>query len=132
MTTNQSNAIIKNPNTKKAVATLKRYAKAEAALKSLEKEAKAANEELKQAMIDANVPRIEFDPELSGIKGYITLAERTNYKVTDIDELDDQFKSLSADTAKIKAQHTLTGELPAGVETSKTQYITKKIELVEG
>lgn len=129
MTQNQSNSLVKNPNTKKAVATLKRYAKAEATLKSLEKEAKAANEEIKQAMIDQGVERIEFDPELTGISGYITLATRKNYKVTDIDELDDQFKSLKADTDKIKAQHTLTGELPAGVETSETQYITKKITL---
>lgn len=129
MTTNQSNAIIKNPNTKKAVAILKRYAKAEAQLKALEKDAKAANEDIKQAMIDQGVERIEFDPELTGISGYITLATRKNYKVTDIDELDDQFKKLTADTDKIKAQHTLTGELPAGVETSETQYITKKIKL---
>lgn len=129
MTTNQSNAIIKNPNTKKAVAILKRYAKAEAQLKALEKDAKAANEDIKQAMIDQGVERIEFDPELTGISGYITLATRKNYKVTDLDELDDQFKKLSADTDKIKAQHTLTGELPAGVETSETQYITKKIKL---
>ena len=129
MTTNQSNAIIKNPNTKKAVAILKKYAKAEAQLKALEKEAKAANEDIKQAMIDQGVERIEFDPELTGISGYITLATRTNYKVLDPEELDDQFKTLSPDTAKIKAQHTLTGELPAGVETSETQYITKKIKL---
>lgn len=127
MTQNQSNAIIKNPNTKKAVAVLKRYAKAEATLKALKKEADAANEDLKLAMIEQGVDKITFDPELTGISGYITLAERTNYKVTDPDELDDQFKTLSPDTAKIKAQHTLTGELPAGVETSTTQYITKKI-----
>ena len=131
MTTNQSNALIKNPNTKKAVAILKRYAKAEATLKALEKEAKTANEEIKQAMIDQGVERIEFDPELTGIKGYITLATRTNYKVADADELDDQFKTLSPDSAKIKAHATLTGELPAGVETSETQYITKKIEVTE-
>jgi len=93
--------------------------------------AKEATETIKQAMIDAGVPRIEFDPELSGIKGYITLAERTNYKVTDINEVDDKFKKQVVDTTKVKAQHTLTGELPAGVETSTTQYITKKIEVVE-
>lgn len=131
MTTDQTNAIIKNPNTKKAVAVLKRYAKAEATLKALEKEAKAANEEIKQAMIDQGVERIEFDPELTGIKGYITLATRTNYKVLDPEELSDEFKTLSPDTAKIKAHATLTGELPAGVSTSETQYITKKIEVVE-
>lgn len=129
MTANQSNAIIKNPNTKKAVAVLKRYAKAEAALKALEKEAKAANEELKQAMIEQGVERIEFDPELTGISGYITLATRKNYKVVDEDELPDEFKTLSPDTAKIKASETLTGVLPVGVETSETQYITKKIKL---
>ena len=130
MTTNQSTSIIKNPNTKKAVAALKRYAKAEAQLKAMEKDAKEANEQIKEAMIAAGVDRIELDPELTGgISGYITLATRKNYKVLDLEELDDQFKSLKADTDKIKAQHTLTGELPAGVETSETQYITKKIKL---
>lgn len=129
MTTNQSNAIIKNPNTKKAVAALKKYAKLETQLKAAEKEAKEANETIKQAMIDAGVERIEFDAELTGISGYITLASRKNYKVVDADELPDEFKTLSPDTAKIKAHETLTGELPAGVETSETQYITKKIKL---
>lgn len=130
MTTNQSNSIIKNPNTKKAIAALKRYAKLEVQLKAAEKEAKAANASILEAMQNAGVDRIELDPELTGgISGYITLATRKNYKVTDLEELDDQFKSLKADTDKIKAQHTLTGELPAGVETSETQYITKKIKL---
>lgn len=129
MTTNQSAIIIKNPNTKKAIEALKKYAKLEIMLKAAEKDAKEANETLKQAMIDGGVDKITFDPELSGISGYITLATRKNYKVTDLNELDDQFKKLTADTDKIKAQHTLTGELPAGVETSETQYITKKIKL---
>ena len=130
MTTNQSTSIIKNPNTKKAVAALKRYAKAEAQLKAMEKDAKEANEQIKQAMIDAGVDRIELDPELTGgISGYITLATRKNYKVTDPEELADEFKTLSPDTAKVKAHEVLTGELPAGVETSETQYITKKIKL---
>ncbi|HYG84608.1 MAG TPA: hypothetical protein VD907_07080 [Verrucomicrobiae bacterium] len=131
MTANQSTQLVKNPNTKKAVAALRKYAKLEMQLKAAEKEAKEATETIKQAMIDANVPKIEFDPELTGITGYITLASRTNYKVTDPDELDDQFKKLAPDTEKIKAQHTLTGELPAGVVTTETQYITKKIELAE-
>lgn len=129
MTTNQSATIIKNPNTKKAVAALKKYAKLEVQLKAAEKEAKEANEIIKQAMIDGGVERIEFDPELTGISGYITLATRTNYKVTDADELSDEFKTLSPDTAKIKAHEVLTGELPAGTEKSESQYITKKIKL---
>ena len=129
MTANQSNAIIKNPNTKKSIAALKRYAKLEAELKIAGKEAEAATKQIKEAMIEANVPKIEFDPELTGIKGYITLATRTNYKATDLDEVDDQYKKAALDTEKVKAQHVLTGELPAGVETSETQYITKKLEL---
>lgn len=129
MTANQSNTIIKNPNTKKAIAALKKYAKAEAQLKALEKEAANATAELKQAMIDQNVNKIEFDPELTGISGYITLAERTNYKATDIDAVDDQFKKFSLDTEKVKAAHVLNDNLPAGIEVTKTQYITKKIKL---
>ena len=129
MTTNQSATIVKNPNTKKAIAALKKYAKLEVQLKAAEKEAKEANATIMQAMIDGGVDRIEFDPALTGISGYITLATRKNYKVVDADELPDEFKTLSPDTAKIKASETLTGELPAGVETSETQYITKKIKL---
>jgi len=131
MTINQSNTIIKNPNTKKAIAALKKYAKLEVQLKAAEAEAKEANETLKQAMIDGGVDKITFDPALTGISGYITLATRKNYKVVDADELSDEFKTLSPDTAKIKASETLTGVLPAGVEISETQFVTKKIKLEE-
>lgn len=131
MTANQSTQLVKNPNTKRAVAALKKYAKLEMQLKAAEKEAKEATETIKQAMIDGNVDKITFDPELTGISGYITLAERTNYKVTDIDELDDKFKKMTVDTEKVKAQHVLTNELPAGIEVTKTQYITKKIQAAE-
>ncbi len=131
MTANQSTQLVKNPNTKKAVAALRKYAKLEMQLKAAEKEAKAATETIKQAMIDANVPKIEFDPELSGIEGYITLAERTSYKAEDLSEVAEEFTKPTLDTDKVKAQHTLTGQLPAGVVESKTQYITKKIKVVE-
>lgn len=131
MTTNQSDIIVKSPHTKKAAAALKRYAKLEAKLALAAEEAEAATETLKQAMIDAGVDRIAFDPELTGISGYITLATRTNYKVADISLLDDEYKKLTADNTKIKAQHTLTGELPEGVTISQTQYITKKIKVVD-
>lgn len=129
MTVNQSNTIIKNPNTKKAIAALKKYARLETQLKAAEAEAKEANETLRQAMIDGGVDKITFDPELTGISGYITLATRKNYKVVNADELPDEFKTLSPDTAKVKAHEVLTGQLPAGVEISETQYITKKIKL---
>lgn len=133
MTANQASAIITNPNTKKAVAKLRKYAKLEAQLKAAEKEAKAATEQIKQAMIDAGVPKVEFDPELTGIKGYITLAERTNYKAEDIDQVPEEYTKTTVvlDTEKVKAQATLTGQLPVGVVESKTQYITKKLEVVE-
>lgn len=131
MTANQSNQLVKNPNTKKAIAALRKYAKLETQLKAAEKEAKVATETIKQAMIDANVPKIIFDPELTGITGYITLAERTNYKAEDIEQVPAEYTKPTLDTDKVKAQHTLTGQLPVGVVESKTQYITKKIELAE-
>lgn len=133
MTANQSNAIITNPNTKKAIAALKKYAKLESQLKAAEKEAKAATEQIKQAMIDGNVPKVEFDPELTGIKGYITLAERVSYKADDIDQVAEEYTKTTVvlDTDKVKAQATLTGQLPVGVVESRTQYITKKLEVVE-
>jgi hypothetical protein len=131
MTTTQSSSLVKNPNTKKAIAVLKRYAKAEAALKALEAESKDATEQLKQAMIDAGVPKLVFDPELSGIEGYITLAERINYKADDISLVPAEYTKPTLDTDKVKAQHTLTDQLPVGVVETRTQYITKKIKLVE-
>lgn len=129
MTTNQSNSIVKNPNTKKAVAVLKRYAQAEATLKALEKEAKAATDEIKEAMIAQGVEKITFDPELTGISGYITLAERVSYKADDIMEVEAKYLKSVLDTDKVKAEATLSGKLPDGVTEAKTQYITKKIKL---
>jgi predicted house-cleaning NTP pyrophosphatase (Maf/HAM1 superfamily) len=131
MTANQSALLVKNPNTKKAIAALKKYAKIEMQLKSAEKKAEAAKQTLKQAMIDGGVDKITFDPEITGVSGYITLAERINYKATDLDEVDDNLKKQSLDTEKVKSHVTLTGEVPAGVEVSRTQYVTKKIELAK-
>lgn len=129
MTQNQSNQLVKNPNTKKAIAVLQKFASVEATYKAAEKEAKAATELIKEAMIAAGVPRIEIDlPELTG---YITLAERTNYRAEDITEVPAEYTKQALDTDKVKAQHTLTGQLPVGVVESKTQYITKKFKAVE-
>lgn len=129
MTSNQSNMLVKNPNTKKAIMVLQKFAATEANYKAAEKEAKEATELIKNAMIEAGVPKIEIDlPELTG---YITLAERTNYKAEDLSAVDEQFIKPALDTDKVKAERTLTGELPAGVVESKTQYITKKFKVVE-
>lgn len=129
MTANQSAQLVKNPNTKKAIMVLQKFAATEANYKAAEKEAKEATELIKNAMIEAGVPKIEIDlPELTG---YITLAERTNYRAEDLSAVDEQFIKPALDTDKVKAERTLTGDLPTGVVESKTQYITKKFKVVE-
>lgn len=129
MTSNQSDLLVKNPNTKKAVMVLQKFAATEATYKTAEREAKEATELIKNAMIEAGVPKIEIDlPELTG---YITLAERTNYRAEDLSAVDEAFIKPALDTDKVKAERTLTGDLPAGVTESKTQYITKKFKVVE-
>ena len=129
MTQKQSNILAKSPNTKKALAVLERFAKMEVEYKELEKESKEATELIKEAMIANDIERITIDTP--GLEGYITLAERTSYKAEDLSEVDETYLKSALDTAKVKAQAVLTGELPAGVEESKTQYITKKIKVVE-
>lgn len=126
MTTNQSSQIVKNPNTKKAIQVLQRFAKKEAEYKALEKESKQAAELLKEAMIEQGISKIDID--LPGLTGYITLAERINYRAADINEVADEFKKPTLDTEKVKAQAILTGQLPEGIVESRTQYITKKFK----
>lgn len=126
MTTKQSELLVNSPNTKKALAVLQKFAALETQYKEMEKAKKEAENEILQAMIAGDVTKIEFDND--EIKGYITLATRTSYKATDLSEVPDTMKKLSLDTTKVKAQHTLTGELPAGVVESTTQYLTKKIK----
>jgi hypothetical protein len=129
MTSNQTNQLVKNPNTKKAMAVLAKYAELESQLKTAEKEAKEATELIKNAMIEQGVSKIEIN--LPDVTGYITLAERTNYSTEDISQVPEEFTKAALDTTKVKAHHTLKGELPAGVVESKTQYVTKKFKAVE-
>lgn len=129
MTVNQTNALVKNPNTKKAIQVLQKFAKKETEFKALEKESKAATELIKQAMIDQGITKIDI--ELPGLTGYITLAERTTYKAEDVTDVNDAYLKLVLDTDKVKAQAVLTGRLPDGVVESKSQYITKKFKAVE-
>ena len=126
MTTNQSNQLAKNPNTKKAIAVLEKFAKLEAEYKAMEKESKEAVELIKQAMIDNNITKIEVDTD--NYTGYITLAERVSYKADDIEAVDVKYLKPTLDTAKVKAEATLTGSLPDGITESSTQYITKKLK----
>ena len=130
MTLNQTNQLVKNPNTKKAMAVLKKFATLESEYKAAEKEAKAATELIKNAMIEAGVPKIDID--MPGLTGYITLAERTSYKLEEgvtVEEIPEQYTKRVLDTDKVKAEATLTGQLPGGVAESKTQYITKKFKV---
>lgn len=129
MTQNQSTQLVKNPHTKKAMAVLTKFANMESQYKALEKEAKAATELIKEAMIAGGVQKVTID--MPGWEGYITLAERTNYKAEDLGKVSDEFLKSALDTDKVKASAVLTGELPAGVVESKTQYITKKFKAVE-
>ena len=123
MTQNQSNQLAKSPNTKKAIAVLEKFAKLEAEYKAMEKESKEAVELIKQAMIDNDITKIDVDTD--NYTGYITLAERVSYKADDIEAVDVKYLKPTLDTAKVKAEATLTGSLPDGITESSTQYMTK-------
>ena len=125
MTQNQSNQLAKSPNTKKAIAVLEKFAKLEAEYKAMEKDSKEAVELIKQAMIDNDITKIDVDTD--NYTGYITLAERVSYKADDIEAVDVKYLKPTLDTAKVKAEATLTGSLPDGITESSTQYITKKL-----
>jgi len=130
MTTKQSNALAKNPNTKKAIAVLQKFAAKEAEFKALEKESKAAAELIKQAMIEQGITKIDID--LPTVTGYITLAERTTYAADDIEQVPEEFLKPALDGDKLKAHMTLNdGKLPAGVSKKVSQFITKKFKAVE-
>lgn len=121
--------LVKNPETKKAIAVLERYAKAEAQLKTLEKEVKDATALIKEAMQSAGVDGITLDSET--LEGYITLAERVSYKMKPNTAINKKYLKQVLDTEKVKAEAVLSGQLPEGVEETRTQYITKKIKVVE-
>lgn len=129
MTANQSALLVKNPHTKKAMAVLSKFAKLETKYKAAEKEAKEATKLIMEAMIAGGVNKVMVD--LPGLTGYITLAERTNYRAEDLEQVAEEFLKPALDTDKVKAQAVLTGQLPTGVTESKTQYITKKFKEVE-
>ena len=106
----------------KILVAIKKFAKAEAQLKELKAKHDEVIEQIKQAMIDNNVTKIDGD------WGSITLAERTTYTAKDLTEVPDNLTKRVLDTTKVKAEAVLTGELPKGVSESKTQYITKRLK----
>ena len=106
----------------KSLVALRKFAAAEAKLKVLKEKHDMVVEQVRVAMVEAGVQRIDGD------WGYITLAERTTYKAEDLDTVDEKYTKPTLDTAKVKAEAVLTGNLPAGITESKTQYITKKFK----
>lgn len=130
MTQNQSNAIVKNPNTKKAVMVLQKFAELDTQHKAMKKEAEEARALITAAMVEAGIPKIE-DLKLPGFTGFITLAERINFKAEDLDAVDKKFIKPALDTDKVKAERTLTGNLPDGISESKTNYIIPKFKAVD-
>lgn len=108
----------------KSLVALKKFVKAEAQLKVLKEKHDAVIEQIKEAMVANNVTKIDGD------WGYITLAERVNYKADDLDQVSEEFTKKVLDTAKIKASATLRGMLPNGIVESRTKYITKKLKEV--
>lgn len=131
----------------KSLVALRKFAALESQLKAAKEQHDEVVEKIKEAMIAHGVQRLDGD------WGYITLAERTSYKAEDgaLEEIWEslidilrgdnipgvdgvgladklKFTKPSLDTAKVKAEAVLTGQLPAGVTKSKTQYITKKLK----
>ena len=109
----------------KSLNALRKFAATEARLKALKEKHDMIVSQVMVAMIENGVTRIDGD------WGYITLAERTNYRAKDINEVAEKYIKPSLDTAKVKAEVVLTGQLPTGIVESKTKYITKKFKEVE-
>lgn len=120
MTENQANALVNNPDTKRAVAVLQKFAEIEAEYKSLEKQKKLAEEQILEAM-DANGIQ-----KITGEWGYITLATRTTY--VQEGDVAPRFTKQVLDSTKVKAEYVLKGELPKGVGVKEIKYLTKRIK----
>lgn len=119
MTDNQAMQLAKSPATKKALATINKFAQAEAAFKQLEIEKKEAEAKIIEAMEAHNIVK------LAGDWGTITLATRKNFKV--IGKLSDEFTKSVIDTTKVNAYYTLNGDLPVNVSVNETKYLVKKL-----
>lgn len=118
MGTNEVQRFIDN----KSLVALKKYAKLELKLKEAKAQADDATEQIKQAMIDNGVTKIDGD------WGSITLAERVTYGTDNIDSVPENLTKRVLDSTKVKAEATLTGRLPNNVVATKTQYITKRFK----
>lgn len=91
-----------------------------------QKKSDAFWKKLEKDMIDNDVKSIK-----SKRWGSITIAEKTTYKATDIDEVPSKFVKKALDTKKVGAQFSLSGKLPKGVVAAEAKYLTKRINIKE-
>lgn len=61
--------------------------------------------------------------------GSLTIAERTNYKAPNIDDVPPRFIKKALDTTKISAEFKLKNKLPKGIESSQSLFLQKRIKL---
>ena len=120
ITDNQATQLVKSPTTKKALASIIKFAQAEAAFKQLETEKKDAEAKIMEAMEAYGVPK------LAGEWGTITLATRKNFKA--IGPINAEFTKATIDTVKVGSYYTLNGDLPVGVAVNETKYLVKRLK----
>lgn len=97
-------------------------------------------QKLEQARREINAASADFWKDIetkmvdNGIKsvkgnwGYVTIAERTDYKAEDLSAVPMKFITKVLDTKKVGAFAKLTGKPPKGVTKSTKLYLTKKIK----
>lgn len=89
--------------------------------KEIDEKAAAVWNRIEEAMLENNIKSIKGD------WGYVTIAERTNFKVN-LDLLPAKFIKKVPDTTKIGAAYKLENKPPKGVEIEIKKYLTKKIK----
>jgi len=77
---------------------------------------------VEEQMIEHNVKSVKGD------WGSLTIAERTTYKADDIEAVPRKFIKKTLDTKKVAAVAQLEGDLPKGVSSSVTKYLTKRLK----
>lgn len=80
--------------------------------------------EVETKMIESNIKSIKGD------WGYITIAERLNWKC-DVEELPRAYIKKVPDTTRLSDYYRLTNKIPKGAEPYTTQYLSKGIKETE-
>lgn len=93
-----------------------------AALKDQQDQVNATWNEVEAKMIEHDIKSIKGD------FGSLTIAERTTYKAFDLTDVPPRFIKKVLDSTKVAAQAKLTNELPKGVTSSVTKYLTKRLK----